>query len=202
VVSTPITVKGTFLMRTCSPMTGTVPNSSRAVVAPRMATLAPDRSSASVKLRPSATGQSRTSRKSSFTPVTDVVQLASPTTRGAEPLTVPAAAETFGTLVRIAARSASDNDTAVPSPARRPPEVKEPGMTTSTLVPSALMRSSMAWPAPVATDTMTITEATPIITPSMARKLLSAFTLSAAMATLQEARGFMTRRSRSRRRGR
>jgi hypothetical protein len=36
----------------------------------------------------------------------------------------------------------------------------------------------------------------------MARKLLSAFTLSAAMATLQEARGFMTRRSRSRRRGR
>jgi hypothetical protein len=38
------------------------------------------------------------------------------------------------------------------------------------------MRASMASPAPLATDTMTITEATPMITPSMARKLLSAFT--------------------------
>ena len=35
----------------------------------------------------------------------------------------------------------------------------------------------MAWPAPLATDTMTITEATPMITPSMARKLLSALSL-------------------------
>ena len=58
-------------------------------------------------------------------------------------------------------------------------------MTTSTLVPSALMRASMASPAPLATDTITITEATPMITPSMARKLLSAFTLSAASADLE-----------------
>src|SRR5262245_19037456 len=110
----PITVKGTFLMRTCSPTTGALPNSSRAVVAPRITTFTPDLSPTSVKLRPSATGQSRASRKSSLTPVTDVVQLASPTTSGAEPLTVPAAAATFDTLVRIAARSASHKDTAVP----------------------------------------------------------------------------------------
>ena len=105
---------------------------------------------------------------------------------------MPAAAVTPGTLARIAARSFSDSAKAVPSPERRPPEVNEPGMTTSTLVPSALMRASIALPAPVATDTMTITEATPMITPSMARKLRSAFTFSAAMATLQEASGFMT----------
>ena len=61
---------------------------------------------------------------------------------------------------------------------------------TSRLVPSALILSSMACPAPLATDTMTITEATPMITPSMARKLLSALSLSAAMATLKAASGF------------
>ena len=101
-------------------------------------------------------------------------------------------AATVGTLARIAARSPSDRASAVPSPARLPPEVKEPGMITSTLVPSALIRASMASPAPLATDTITITEATPMITPSMARKLLSAFTFSAAMATLNEASGFTT----------
>ncbi len=104
---------------------------------------------------------------------------------------MPAAAVTPGTLARIAARSFSDRAKAVPSPERLPPEVNEPGMTTSTLVPSALIRASIACPAPVATDTITITEATPMITPSMARKLRSAFTFSAAMATLQEASGFM-----------
>ena len=155
-----------------------------------------------MKLRPSATGQSRTSRKSSFTPLTEVVQFALPTTTGAEPLTMPATAVTPGTLARIAARSFSDSAKAVPSPERLPPEVYEPGMTTSTLVPSALIRASMACPAPVATDTITITEATPMITPSMARKLRSAFTFSAAMATLQEASGFISPPRRSRRRGR
>ena len=118
--------------------------------------------------------------------------MALPTTIGAEPLTMPAAPATLGTLARMAARSPSDSASAVPSPARRPPEVNEPGMITSTLVPSALMRASMASPAPLATDTITITEATPMITPSMARKLLSAFTLSATSATLNEARMFMT----------
>ena len=77
--------------------------------------------------------------------------------------------------------------------ARLPPEVNDPGEIMSKLVPSALMRVSMAWLAPLATDTMTITEATPMITPSMARKLRSVFTLSAAMATLQEASRFMLR---------
>ena len=62
---------------------------------------------------------------------------------------------------------------------------------TSRLVPSDLIRASMAWPAPLATDTMTITEATPMITPSMARKLLSALSLSAASAALKAASGFM-----------
>ena len=62
-----------------------------------MTTLAPERSSASVKLRPSASSQSRTSRKSAFTPLTEVVQLALPTTIGAEPLTMPAAPATLGT---------------------------------------------------------------------------------------------------------
>ena len=51
-------------------------------------------------LRPSATGQSRTSRKYTLTPLTDVVQLALPTTTGAEPCTMPAAAVTPGTLAR------------------------------------------------------------------------------------------------------
>ena len=41
------------MTRTCSPIDAAAPNSSRAVVAPRMITLAPERSSASVKLRPS-----------------------------------------------------------------------------------------------------------------------------------------------------
>ena len=58
-------------------------------------------------------------------------------------------------------------------------------MITSTLVPSALIRASMASPAPLATDTITITEATPMITPSMARKLRSAFTFSASDGDLE-----------------
>ena len=61
----------------------------------------------------------------------------------------------------------------------------------SKFVPSCLMRASMASPAPLATDTMTITEATPMITPSMARKLLSVFAFSAAIATLHAANGFI-----------
>jgi hypothetical protein len=185
-LSSPITAKGTFMIRICCPITGPAPNSSRATVAPRMTTLAAERISAGVKARPSASGQSRTSRKSSFTPSTEVVQLALPAITGAEPLTMPATAEMPGTLARISARSRSDSGMAVPSPARRPPEVKEPGWSTSRLVPSALMRASMASPAPVATDTITITDATPMITPSMARKLRIALSLSAASATLKE----------------
>ena len=121
--SSPITVKGTFMTRTCWPMTGPSANSSRAVVAPRMITLAADLISASVKLRPSVSAQSRTSRKSSPTPSIDVVQLVLPNTIGAEPLTMPVAAATPGILSRITARSDSDSASAVPSPARRPPEV-------------------------------------------------------------------------------
>ena len=42
-----------------------------------------------MKLRPSASSQSRTSRKSALTPSIEVVQLVLPTTIGAEPLTMP-----------------------------------------------------------------------------------------------------------------
>jgi hypothetical protein len=181
-------VKGTFITRICWPIGGALPNSSRATVAPRITTLAAERSSASVKLRPSVRPQSRTSRYSAFTPSMEVVQLALPAMTGAEPLTMPATAATPVTLLRISARSRSDSGMAVPSPARRPPEVKEPGETTSRLVPSALMRASIACPAPFATETVTITEATPMITPSMARKLRSALSLSAPSATLKESK--------------
>ena len=122
-VSRPTTVKGTFITRTCWPMTGASPNSSRAVVAPRMATLAADLSSASVKLRPSVSSQSRTSRKSPLTPSIEVVQLVLPTTIGAEPLTIPVTAAMPGMRSLITARSSSDSASAVPSPARRPPDV-------------------------------------------------------------------------------
>ena len=76
-----------------------------------------------MKLRPSVSAQSRTSRKSSPTPSIDVVQLVLPNTIGAEPLTTPVAAATPGILSRITARSDSERASAVPSPARRPPEV-------------------------------------------------------------------------------
>ena len=52
-----------------------------------------------MKLRPSVSAQSRTSRKSPLTPSIEVVQLVLPTTIGAEPLTMPVAAATPGILL-------------------------------------------------------------------------------------------------------
>ncbi len=79
-----------------------------------------------------------------MTPSIDVVQLLAPATTGAEPLTTPATAATPGTLTRMSLRSPSDSAVAVPSPARLPPEVNDPGEMMSKLVPSALMRASIA----------------------------------------------------------
>ncbi len=99
------------------------------------ATLAPASTSASVKRLPRAMVQTRTSKKSGVVPVTLVVQFWSSENTWVLVRISGAAARTLGTSVRMASRSSQVMVGWLPNPPRAPPELVEPGMTMSRLVP-------------------------------------------------------------------
>ena len=72
---------------------------------------------------------------------------------------------------RIASISSSESGAAVPAPPCERPDRDEPGETVSILVPRRLMLRSTSWRAPLPIADMTITEATPMITPSAVSRL-------------------------------
>src|SRR5947207_3208226 len=82
----------------------------------------------------------------------------------------------------MALTSSTVNGAAVPAPPRTPPTPDEPGMICSVFVPSAAICASTRARAPLAVETMTITEPTPMMMPSMASDVRSALRRSAASA--------------------
>src|SRR5690348_9915976 len=83
-----------------------------------------------------------------------------------------AAARTDGTSRRMAARSSHVSDGIVPEPPRTPPSEVEPGEITSMLVPIEANAAEILAFAPSPMAVMVMTAATPMITPSVVRKLL------------------------------
>ena len=78
--------------------------------------------------------------------------------------------------------SSSENGAAVPAPPCERPEREEPGETVSMLVPRRLMLFSTSWRAPEPIADITITDATPMMTPSAVRRLRIALRWIAASA--------------------
>jgi hypothetical protein len=174
-----------LLRRTISPTGLSLLNSSRVTDAPSTATLAPRVTSSAVKKRPDSSGHGRTSSYSALTPLTVLLQLAAPNTTLTLPLSSPETAATSGTFSRIARMSFSENGCAPPKPSWRPPTRIEPGITLSTLVPSILICRSIWIEAPSPIAAMTITEATPMMMPSVVSALRSLLSRNAASATLR-----------------
>ena len=87
--------------------------------------------------RPEVVGQSRASKYSGVTPTIMVDQLRLPHTSWPEPRMVGAATTTPCTSRWIVHASSSVRLIELPAPARKPPDVVEPGKTKIMLAPSA-----------------------------------------------------------------
>ena len=167
----PTTVKLVRPMRTVSPMPVSLPNNSRRTVSPRITTFSPLKCWAS-KAAPLATCQPLICRKSAWMPCQLVDQLVSANTTWLPPRSDPDTSSTSGTSSRIASMSPSVRVKKLLALMRTPPMLREPcGPMSSFCAPSpASWRSISAW-VPWPTDTITITAAMPMITPSEVRAL-------------------------------
>ena len=124
--SSPITVKGTFLMRITWPSGSPSPNRLLATVWPRSATLLAPSISSRLKSRPSTTSHSRVVKYSSVTPWMPVAQLRLPQTTWALPREVGAAATTAGMSRWMAHASSSVMVSWLPEPMRARPTAPSP----------------------------------------------------------------------------
>jgi len=159
-------------MRTVLPTGSTsAPKSLSATVAPSTITLASASTSLSPKSDPFLMTQLRMSKNSGDEPVMLVVQFWSSAMIGALVICAAAAHRTAGACVRMALRSSQVSVGKDPKPPATPLLVVVPESTMSMLVPMAANTPETRALAPSPTATIEMTEATPMMTPRVVRKL-------------------------------